>query len=94
MAYRKAAARAMTNKTCKQMTDLIFKYVNDNLGAALQKDFQRHLAICPDCVAFLNTYRKTIAVTGSVRAEDIPAKVRDNLLKFLRQRADEHKRNP
>ncbi len=91
MTSRKAAVKVSTNKTCKQMTDLIFKYLNDNLGPRLQKDFKRHLAICPDCIAFLNTYRKTIALTGSVRAEDIPAKVRNNLLEFLRHRAGRRK---
>jgi hypothetical protein len=47
----------------------------------------RHLAICPDCVSFLNTYKKTVQITGSVRVEEMPARVRDNILAFLRRRA-------
>ncbi len=87
MASRKAAVKAMTNKTCRQMTDLICKYVNDDLGPRLKRDFKQHLAICPDCVAFLNTYGKTMAIAGSLRVEEVPAKVRDNILEFLRRRA-------
>jgi len=87
MASRRTAVKVLTNKTCKQMTDLIFKYANDTLAPRLKRDFHRHLAICPDCIAFLNTYKKTITLTRAVRTEEMPAKVRDNLLEFLRSRA-------
>jgi len=56
----------LTNKTCKQMTDLVLDYLNDKLAPTTKRDFQRHLRICPDCVNFLNSYKKTVAVTGSV----------------------------
>ncbi|MBI4527822.1 MAG: zf-HC2 domain-containing protein [Deltaproteobacteria bacterium] len=85
MAGRKAA-EALTNKTCKQIADLVFNYLNDKLEPAVKRDFQRHLSICPDCVSFLNTYKKTVAVTRSVRAEEIPPKVRNKILAFLRKR--------
>jgi hypothetical protein len=86
MAKRKTAVKALTNKTCKQITDLVFNYLNDNLAPTVKRDFQRHLRICPDCVSFLKTYKKTVTVTRSLREEDIPAKVRNNLLDFLRRR--------
>jgi hypothetical protein len=85
MAARKAA-RALANKTCKEITDLICGYVNDTLSPAVKRDFQRHLRICPDCVNFLNTYKKTVTTSGSLRPEEIPAEVRDNVLEFLRSR--------
>ena len=87
MAARKTNVNGLTNKTCKQIADLVFNYINDTLGPQTKRDFKQHLTICPDCVAFLNTYRKTVAVTRSVRAEEMPAKVRDNILDFLRRRA-------
>ena len=86
MATRKTNLNALTNKTCKQIADLVFNYINDTLAPRVKRDFNQHLTICPDCVAFLNTYRKTVAVTRSVRAEEMPANVRDNILDFLRRR--------
>lgn len=83
MPRRKAV---VTDKTCKQITDLIFGYVNDQLSAKVKRDFQRHLRICPDCVNFLNTYKKTASLTRSIRPEEIPPKVRSNVLDFLRGR--------
>jgi Putative zinc-finger len=84
MATRKRT-QALT-KTCKQMTNLVFDYLNDKLAPTTKRDFQRHLRICPDCVNFLNTYKKTVAVTRSVAIDDIPQKVRNNILTFLRKR--------
>lgn len=76
----------MTSKSCKQIADLVFDYLNDKLRPNVKRDFQRHLRICPDCVHFLNTYKKTVSVTRTVRPEEIPAKVKNNILAFLRKR--------
>ena len=79
-------AQVLTEKTCRQMTDLVSNYLNDRLSPAVKRDFQQHLRVCPDCVAFLNTYKKTVTVTRSVVIEEIPKKVRNNILTFLRKR--------
>jgi anti-sigma factor RsiW len=49
--------------TCKQATSLIADYVTGALAATVARSFEKHLAICPDCVAFLKTYRKTVELT-------------------------------
>jgi Putative zinc-finger len=85
MAARKAAT-VLTNKTCKEITDLIIGYLDNTLSLTVKRDFERHLRICPDCVNFLNTYRKTAATSASLRPEAMPAKVRENILEFLRSR--------
>jgi anti-sigma factor RsiW len=85
MAARKAAT-VLTNKTCKEITDLIIGYLDNTLSLTVKRDFERHLRICPDCVSFLNTYRKTAAASASLRPEAMPAKVRENILEFLRSR--------
>lgn len=85
MAIRKRTPKDSTNKTCKQMTNLVLGYVTGTLGAAIKRDFERHLRLCPDCVNFLNTYRKTVAVAKSVDAAEIPEPVRESILNFLRR---------
>ena len=84
MAARKA--KPLTNKTCKEIADLILGYLHGQLSPTVRRDFQRHLRICPDCVSFLKTYKKTGSVTGSIRPEEIPTTVRNNILDFLRGR--------
>ena len=86
MTARKKATKVLTNRTCKEITDLIFGYLNDTLSPSVKRDFKRHLRICPDCVNFLNTYKKTADLTRSIRPERIPPRVRNNILDFLRGR--------
>jgi Putative zinc-finger len=86
MTGRKATTKALTNRTCKEITDLIVGYLNNTLSRSVKRDFQRHLRVCPDCVNFLNTYKKTVATSRSLRPDEMPANVRDNILDFLRKR--------
>lgn len=83
--HKKAQGRS-TGKSCKQITGLIYDYLNESLSPKRRRDFQQHLRICPDCISFLNSYRKTVSLTGTVRAEEIPAKVQERILDFLRKR--------
>jgi len=68
------------------MTDLVFDYLNDKLTPSVKRDFEQHLSICPDCVSFLKTYKRTVTTTRSIQAERLPPKVRENILAFLRKR--------
>jgi hypothetical protein len=86
MAKRKQTSAVLTTKTCKQMTDLVLGYLTGAIDARTKREFEQHLRICPDCVSFLNTYRKTVAVTQSVDSTEIPDSVRENILGFLRRR--------
>jgi anti-sigma factor RsiW len=86
MAARKAATRALSDETCKEITDLIVGYLRDELSPNIRRDFRQHLRICPDCASFLNTYKKTVASTRSLRVRELPATVRENVLDFLRSR--------
>ena len=79
MVKRKPSPAAPSEKTCRQMTDLVLDYLTNKLSPRVKREFEQHLGICPDCVNFLQTYKKTVAVTNSVKPTDIPANVRDNI---------------
>lgn len=83
--FRRANPRRIDD-SCERMTELILDYLTDRLAARVKSEFEQHLKICPDCVSFLNTYKKTVALSGAVVPEAIPAKVRSNVLAFLRQK--------
>ena len=44
---------------------LIADYLEGRLDPTVLAAFENHLGQCPDCTAFLNTYKKTIEVTKS-----------------------------
>ncbi len=86
MVKRKPSPAAPSEKTCRQMIDLVLDYLTNKLSPRVKREFEQHLGICPDCVNFLQTYKKTVAVTNSVKPTDIPANVHDNILSFLHKR--------
>ena len=86
MTKRITARPRLSAKTCKQVSALVLDYINDKLAPSVKREFETHLRVCPDCVNFLRTYKKTVAVTQVVEAEDLPPKVRANILSFLRRR--------
>ena len=47
MAKQKKGQKILTNKTCKQMTALVFDYLNDKLSSNVKRDFQQHLQDLP-----------------------------------------------
>ena len=86
MAERITKPKRPTNKNCKQIAGLVLAYINDELSLRRKRDFQHHLKICPDCVNFLKTYKKTIQATGTLYPEEIPSKVQDNIWQFIRRK--------
>lgn len=70
--------------TCQQVTSLILNYVRGELHPGTALALKAHLRECPDCVAFLATYKKTIQATNSLRYETIPPTMRKRVRHFLR----------
>jgi anti-sigma factor RsiW len=48
--------------TCRELVDFLWRYVEEDLTPAERKTFDRHLAMCRSCRAYLDSYRKTIAL--------------------------------
>lgn len=71
---------------CDDITDLIMDYLTGELPPDTALEFEEHLRMCPDCVAFLNTYKKTVQVTRSLQYEDIPPAMEKRVRQFLTQK--------
>ncbi len=71
---------------CQQITDLILDYLTGELHPDTAAEFEEHLGICPDCVAFMNTYKKTVEVTRSLPCGDIPAEMERRVRRFLQEK--------
>ena len=46
--------------TCREVADFLAEYVAGTLAADIRGQFDRHLSVCPNCRAYLATYRATI----------------------------------
>ncbi len=48
---------------CRQLCELLFDYVNDDLSEERRAVLEAHLKVCPPCVVHLETYRITITLS-------------------------------
>ena len=80
--------------TCQQITSLILDYVTEELDPQTTLAFKAHLRKCPDCIAFLSTYQKTVHAARSLRHESIPLQMRRRVRQFLRERIKGAPPNP
>jgi anti-sigma factor RsiW len=45
---------------CREFTEFLHEYLFGDLAAEERAEFEKHLAECPWCVAYLDSYKKTI----------------------------------
>jgi predicted anti-sigma-YlaC factor YlaD len=66
--------------TCKQMVELMGDYLEGRLSLGDRLLFQVHLGGCRHCRAYLKQMKSTVQTLGRLREEDVPEKIRDELL--------------
>jgi anti-sigma factor RsiW len=71
--------------TCREFVDFVMAYLDGDLDAGERASFDAHLAVCPDCVRYLDEYRDTVAVVRLQAAGDdeLPADVPDDLVQAI-----------
>ena len=70
--------------TCAQLVELVTEYLDGALSPDLVERFEEHLVICDGCSVHVHQMRETIRVTGSLREDDLPSDVAEQLLVAFR----------
>jgi len=71
--------------TCRELVEFLDRYVARELPAGEQAQFDAHLAECPPCVTFLESYQNTIAVSRALAECDkrLPPDVPEDLVQAI-----------
>jgi anti-sigma factor RsiW len=72
--------------TCKELIEFLWRYLDDELLPAERAEFDRHLAICPCCGAYLETYRTTVELGHLAYADPdgmVPSEVPEELVQGI-----------
>ena len=72
--------------SCREVVELVLSYLEDSLDPGERQILEAHIADCPGCWRFLQSYRETVALGQQLREEAIPPDVRERLESFLRSR--------
>ena len=74
---------ASSHLTCQQLIDFLLSYLDNELPADQRAEFDRHMAACPSCVDYLNTYEKTIHLAKTCASESVPEEVPESLVQAI-----------
>ena len=73
--------------TCRELIDFIADYLDGSLSRETRHEFERHLGVCPSCVAYLEGYKQTIKLGKiALHPSDDPASgvVPNGLIRAIR----------
>jgi anti-sigma factor RsiW len=76
---------------CRQIAELLGEYIDGSLPNHVRELIEFHIDGCAPCVAFVNTYRGTIAATRTLPETPMPAELKNRLLRVLREQRGSEK---
>lgn len=69
--------------TCREFIDFLMGYLEGELDPEVRAAFDGHMEACPQCVTYLDTYRKTVRLGREVLCEEPGAPVPDEVPEAL-----------
>jgi anti-sigma factor RsiW len=71
--------------TCRELVGFIADYLDGSLPSAMRHEFERHLKVCPSCVAYLEGYKESVRLGKlAMKPTEDPAPVPESLVKAIR----------
>lgn len=60
--------------TCRELISFLIEYLDGTLSEHERTRFEKHLAVCHSCVAYLHTYETTIRLEklAAIEEADVP----------------------
>jgi anti-sigma factor RsiW len=71
--------------TCRELIDFLGEYFDGELSLDVRMRFEKHLTACPECSAYLETYRETVklAKDGFQLDDPVPEEVPEDLVQAI-----------
>ena len=72
--------------TCRDLIEFLMDYLDDELSAGEKRRFDEHLGLCPECTAYLASYRETIRLGQMIcqpNKSDLPDDIPDDLVEAI-----------
>jgi anti-sigma factor RsiW len=66
--------------TCQELVELVTDYLEGTLPRRDRARFEAHIAGCTNCSAYVEQFRETVRLTGTLRESDVSPEAADALL--------------
>jgi anti-sigma factor RsiW len=67
--------------TCQEVIDFLMAYIDGELPPEQRAAFDAHLAACPSCVNYLESYKRTIRLARAIGPSEEPPAVPESIVK-------------
>lgn len=84
------ALRRRFGLSCRNVNEFLVEYLEGTLDPRLEKRFEAHVKRCPQCQAYVDQYRQTVALvreTSKTAEVDFPDRLVEHTITFLREHA-------
>ena len=72
---------------CKDVVENIMGYIDAELDYQTLNELEKHIDMCPECMAFVMTYRRMLELTGKLKERTfVTPEVRNRLKELLRSK--------
>lgn len=72
--------------TCREIIEFLMEYLDDELPPAQKAVFDRHMKVCPQCVCYLDSYKRTIEMGKTAftcKGDNVPDQVPEELIRAI-----------
>jgi len=66
--------------TCRELVELVTEYLDGGLSRRERARFKAHIDACGNCTRYLQQFRETIRLTGTLRESDLSVEAAATLL--------------
>jgi anti-sigma factor RsiW len=70
--------------SCQELVELVTDYLEGALDERHTRAFERHLVGCDGCTQYLEQFRATIRLTGTLTPDDLTSQAESALLQAFR----------
>jgi anti-sigma factor RsiW len=74
---------------CQEAVELVTDYLEGHLSRRERRRFEKHLADCDGCSAYLDQIRQSIALTGRVGPDELSDATVDGLVELFERYRDD-----
>jgi anti-sigma factor RsiW len=74
------ALRNRKKLTCRELVELVTDYLDGSLSGRDRARFEAHIAACGNCTQYVEQFRETIRLTGTLRESDVSPEAEAALL--------------
>jgi anti-sigma factor RsiW len=65
------ALRRQKKLTCRELVELVTEYLDGTLSRRDRARFEAHLGACTNCTHYVEQFRETVRLTGTLHESDV-----------------------